>query len=158
MTQFRLNYNEQKIFQLSNDAFFYLAYGEEVLDEDNLEEAQEIADLFPNGFYIEDNWEYIENSDLIQATFVPYIIDDFDFDEYENLTNDIQHQIKWLGPNLIRAWWYYPKSGKRKLRGDFKVYTNQFGARCFHTGDQEKDFAPGKSSKYFLKHFRKKGA
>ena len=52
--------------QISNDAFYYLYYGEEPLDDENMEEAQEIADMFPNGFVIEDNWENVDDTDLIE--------------------------------------------------------------------------------------------
>lgn len=154
---FRMDYSKKQVMQISNDAFYYLYYGEEPLDDENMEEAQEITDMFPNGFVIEDNWENIDDTDLIECTFVPYVKDDMDFDEYENLTKYIQLQIKWLDTNLIRAWWFYEQTGARELRGDFKVYTDKYGNRYFHTGEQDKDFVSGKMSLYFLKHFKKKG-
>lgn len=154
---FRMDYSKKQVMQISNDAFYYLYYGEEPLDDENMEEAQEIADMFPNGFVIEDNWENVDDTDLIECTFVPYVKDDMDFDEYENLTKYIQLQIKWLDTNLIRAWWFYEQTGARELQGNFKVYTDKYGNRCFHTGEQDKDFVSGKMSLYFLKHFKKKG-
>lgn len=144
--------------QISNDAFFYLLEEEEPLDEENLEEAQEILAMFPHGFYIEEDWKTVEDSDLIECTFVPYVEDDMDFDEYQDLTKYVQCQIKWLDSSHIRVWWYRLDTGARELRGDFKVYTNNYGHRCFHTGDQDASFIAGKSSKYFLKHFKKKNS
>lgn len=158
MAQFKLDYTNTQILQISNDAFFYLAYGEDPIDDDNIEEANEIVVMFPNGFYIEEDWKYVEDSDLIEATFVPYIEDDADFDEYENLTKYCQHQIKWIDANTIRLWWYNALTNERKLEGDFKVFTNQYGLKYFHTGDQNKPFELGKMSMYFLKHFHKKSA
>ena len=87
---------------------------------------------------------------------MPYVEDDMDFDEYEELTEYLQQRIKWLDANTIRVWWYNLQTGARELRGDFKVYTNKFGHRCFHTGDQDKEFVTGKMSLFFLKHFKKK--
>ena len=149
---YKLDYSKAETMQLSNDAFFYLLQEEEPLDEENLDEAQEIFAMFKHGFYIEDNWKTVENSDLIEATFVPYVEDDADFDECCDLTQFIQLQIKWLDASHIRLWWYYIKTGARELRGDFEVYTNKYGNRCFQTGDYTK----GKGCLFFLKHFRKK--
>ena len=158
MSQFRLDYGQAQVMQISNDAFFYLLQEEEPLDEENLEEAQEILAMFPHGFYIEENWKAVEDSDLIECSFVPYVTDDMDFDEYEDLTQHIQQQLKWLDADHIRVWWYYVKSGVRQLRGDYRVYTNKYGHRCFHTGDQSKEFATGKMSLFFLKRFKKKNS
>lgn len=158
MSQFRLDYSQQQTMQISNDAFFYLLEEEEPLDEENLEEAYEILALFPHGFNIEENWKAIEDSDLIECTFVPYVEDDMDFDEYEELTKYLQQQIKWLDANTIRVWWYNLQTGARELRGDFKVYTNKYGLKCFHTGNQDEDFVTGKMSLYFLKNFKKRVA
>ena len=142
--------------QISNDAFFYLLEEEEPLDESNLEEAQEILTVFPNGFYIEEDWKTVEDSDLIECTFVPYIKDDMDFDEYEELTKYIQLQIKWLDANRVRMWRYNSETGTRELQGDYQVNINKFGHRYFYTGDQNKEFVAGKMSMFFLKHFKKK--
>lgn len=59
---------------LSNDAFFWLKDEDDPIDEDNLEEAEEILALFPNGFVIQDKWTYVDN-DTIEATFIPYVED-----------------------------------------------------------------------------------
>ena len=142
--------------QISNDAFFYLLKKEEPLDEENLKEAQKILAMFPCGFYIEKNWKALENSDLIKCTFIPYIEDDMDFDEYQELTCYIHQQIKWLDANTIRVWWYNLQAKTRELQGDFKVYIDKYGHKCFHTGNQDKEFEAGKMSLYFLKNFKKK--
>lgn len=156
MSNFVLDYSKKQALQISNDAFCFLYYGEEPLDEDNLEEANEVSEMFSNNFYIEDGWKAVDDSDLIECTFVPYVEDQADYDEYEDLTKYIQQQIKWLDANTIRVWWYNLQTGARELRGDFKVYTNKSGHRCFHTGDQDKEFVAGKMSLFFLKHFKKK--
>lgn len=158
MKQLRLNHSKKQTMQISNDAFMYLFKGEEPLDEENLEEAYEIIALFPDGFSIEKDWKAVEDSDLIECTLVPFIEQECDFDEYENLTNNLQMQIKWLNGDCIRAWLYNLQTGVRELKGDFNVYTNNFGHKCFHTGSQDLQFITGKMSLYFLKNFKKKTA
>lgn len=158
MAQFRLDYSKAQTMQISNDAFFFITEEEEPLDEENLEEAQEVLSMFPNGFYVEENWKPVEDSDLIEATFIPYVEDEDDWDEYQDLTKYTQIQIKWLDANHIRVWRYNGQNGTRELQGDFKVYNNQCGLKCFHTGEQDKEFVPGKMSLYFLKHFSKRNA
>lgn len=158
MAQFRLDYSKAQTMQISNDAFFFITEEEEPLDEENLEEAQEVLSMFPNGFYVEENWKPVEDSDLIEATFIPYVEDEDDWDKYQDLTKYLQMQIKWLDASHIRVWWYNSQKGTRELRGDFKVYTNQYGHKGFHTGEQDKEFVPGKMSLYFLKHFSKRNA
>lgn len=154
MAQFRLNYDKAQTMQISNDAFFFITKKEEPLDEENLKEAQDVLNMFPNGFYIEENWKLVEDSDLIEATFIPYIDDDWD--EYQDLTKYIQMQIKWLDANHIRVWWYNREKGTREIQGDFNVYTNRHGFKYFHTGEQDKEFVPEKMSLYFLKNFNKR--
>lgn len=156
MSQFILDYSLKKTMRVSNDAFLYLLEEEEPLDEKNLEEAHKILLAFPYGFYIDENWKVLGNSGLIECTFIPYTKNDISFDEYENITNNIQQQLKWLNPNCVRIWWYNIETGARELRGDFNVYTTKNGGKCFHTGDQNKEFIAGKMSLYFLKHFKKK--
>lgn len=158
MTQFILDYSKAQTMQISNDAFFFITEEEEPLDEENLEEANEIIGMFPNGFYVKENWAPVENSDLIEATFIPYVEDsnnNSDYDEYQDITKRLQMQIKWLDANHIRAWWYDSQKGTRELYGEFRVYTNQHGHKCFHTGDQDK-IEIGKCSLWFLKHFHKR--
>ena len=156
MARFKLDYSKAQAIQISNDAFFFITEEEEPLDEENLEEAQEVLSMFPNGFYVEEDWKYVKNSDLIEAIFIPYVEDEDDWDEYQDLTKYSQIQIKWLDANYIRAWLYNCKKGTRELQGDFKVYTNQYGHKCFHTGEQDKEFIPGKMSLFFLKRFNKR--
>lgn len=78
--RYKLDSTKAQQLQMSNDAFHYLMYGEEPLDDDNMEEANEIAAMFPFGFSIGD-WEYVEGEyDLIEAIFTPYVKDDVKYD------------------------------------------------------------------------------
>ena len=158
MKRYVLDRSQAIEMQISNDAFFYLLEEEEPLDEANLEEAQEILAMFPNGFVIDEGWKPVEDSDLIEVMFTPYVPDTADYDEYLELTAQHHLQIKWLDAIHIRAWWYNVETGARELKGDYKVTTNEYGLKCFHTGGQEVPFVPGKSSLFFLKHFKKKQA
>ena len=107
---YKLDYNKKITIQLSNDAFFYLKDGEELIDDANADEVAEIIAMFEfeNGYYIEDSWQYVNDSDLIEATFVPYVEEQWDFDEYIDLFNGWQLQIKWLNTELVRARLYNP--------------------------------------------------
>ena len=73
MSNFILDYSKKQTLQISNDAFYFLYYGEEPLDENNLEEANDVSEMFSNNFYIEDDWKAVDDSDLIECTFIPYI-------------------------------------------------------------------------------------
>lgn len=146
------DYNNAKDLQLSNDAFFYLLLGEEPIDEDNLDEAKEIAGLFPNGFMIDETWDYVEGTDLIAAKFIPYIEESFEYDEYLDLTTELQLQIKWLDTNHISTYWLNKKTNARTPKGQYEIKTDKYGHKYFQTGDYTK----GKGSLYFLKHFNPK--
>ena len=154
MDNFKLDYSKKQTIQLSNDAFYYLHYGEELLDESNLDEANEIGGMFPYGFYIEDDWKAVEDSDMIEATFIPFAKDDDDYDEYQDLNKYVQLQIKWVDLNHVNVWWCNVRKGTRELLGCFEVYTDKYGARCFQTGD----YTIGKGSLFFMSGFKKRNA
>lgn len=82
---YKLDPSKAEVRYLSNDAFFWLKDEEDPIDEGNLEEAQEILAMFPNGFVIKDDWKY-DDDDTVEATFIPYV-DDID--------------IKWDGEHRI---------------------------------------------------------
>lgn len=156
-----LDYSQKRVLQLTNDAFFFLLNGEEPLDENNLEEAQRISCVFPQGFLIEESWKYIKQSGLVECTIIPYLKqkeEPIDFEAYENLSKYIQLQIKWLSPSTIKAWWYNKQTNTRELLGEFLIRTNKNGLQYFHTGDQANDFVVGKSSLFYLKRFKRVNA
>ena len=103
---YALNYKDKKTLQLSNDAFFMLYQDEEPIDDENREEAFEIAQMFPNGFLIADDWDYVEDSDIIEATFIPYTKSSFDYDMYFDTFNGWQFQVKLLKDNKIITRYY----------------------------------------------------
>lgn len=148
------NLKEAKTLQLSNDAFMYLLAEELPLDDANMQEALEVAAMFPDGFTISDDWSYIEDEPgMVEATFIPYSRDTFDYDEYENLSKTCQLQIKHTEPGRIDVWRYSALKGEREYLGNFMVFTNQHGLKCFNVGG---DWRKGKGSLFFLKHFKKK--
>lgn len=69
----KLDYNPSKIkiVQLSNDAYYYLAFKEPCLDEDNMDEAKEFKEQFPYGFKFEPGIEPVEDSDLVECKVIP---------------------------------------------------------------------------------------
>lgn len=55
---------------ISNDAFYCLYYDEEPIDDIFLDEAKKVAAMFPNGYIIAEDWQSIEDTGLIEATFL----------------------------------------------------------------------------------------
>lgn len=114
--------------QLSNDAFFYLKYEEEPLDEDNLDEAKEILAMFHNGFVIDDNWDYVENEiDLIQATFIPYVEQKVQFKYYLEMFNDWVFQFNLLSNDEAYGRYYNNTTGKTFKEGKWPIETSNKG-------------------------------
>lgn len=99
------------IRQISNDAFFYLKEDEEPIDEDNLEEAYEILEMFPNGFVIDEDWEYIDD-DTIQITIIPYVEEQQSWDGYINEGSGWIIQFKIINSNLAHIRYYNENTGK----------------------------------------------
>ncbi len=93
---YKLDHSKAQVLQLSNDAYYFLKEEEPPIDENNLEEAYEIMSMFPNGFFIDDEISFVEGTDMVEATFVPYVEDDWKPDEYIDLFNGWQLQIKHL--------------------------------------------------------------
>ena len=109
--------------QISSDAYWYLKIGEDMLDEDNMEEVKEILARFPDFAGLSDDYE-----DLV---------DEPGYVECEVLLNDWdgEHRIygqrgkssKWvtkfklLGNGMCRAKFYDEDSGKVIHGGEFEV-------------------------------------
>lgn len=56
--------------ELSNDAFYCLYFGEDLIDDANIDEVNAVLAMFPNGFDIKDDWELLDNTGLVKATFI----------------------------------------------------------------------------------------
>lgn len=109
---FILDQNKSVIMQISNDAFFYLKDEDEPLDEENLDEANEILEMFPNGFVISDDWEYVDNEpDTIQATFIPYVEENQDWDGYIEMFGGWIIQFKIINADLAHIRHYNENTG-----------------------------------------------
>lgn len=149
---YSLDYSKAVPLQLTNDAFFYLYQGEELLDEGNMPEVEEVFSMFPNGFEVEEGWAEIPQTDLISAVFIPYIEEQVDYDEYDELCKGYELQIKWLEPGLIKVWTHNRRAGVRSERGVLEVRTNQWGHRYFEIPPT----VGRQPSIFFLKHFKKR--
>lgn len=149
---YSLDYSKAITLQLTNDAFFYLYQGEELLDEGNMAEVEEVLAMFPEGFEVDQNWAEVPQTDLISAVFIPYIEEQIDYDEYCELCKGYELQIKWVTPSAIKIWRHNRNIGLRTEDGPFEVRTNQWGHRYFEIPP----VSGGQSSVFFLKHFSKK--
>lgn len=148
---FEPDYNNSRDFILSNDAFFYLYAEEEPLDDDNLDEALEVAEYFPNGFIIKEGWQYIDN-DMIEATFVPLIQKEVDFDAEQEMAKGYFFRIR-LCPDCkhIELYSYRISTGQTVYKGTYELRLSSTGKEIgFATGDWRK----GKGCLLWLKHFK----
>lgn len=156
MPKFIADKNRAQTLQLSNDAFYYIQFEEEPLDDSNLEEAEEIVAMFPNGFYIEEGWKAVDDTDLIEATFVPFVeASKSDYDESLAITKYTEVCIKWIEPGKkVKAWLMNSQTGKVTQLGECPIRTNEYKHKYFYTGNQAEEFTTGKMSMYFLKDFK----
>lgn len=147
------DFSKAQEFILSNDAFFFLYKDEEPLDDINFAEALEIAEQFPTGYQIQEGWSYID-TDLVEATFVPLIEEQDDFDGSFWASKICQWQIKITQNGThVKFWFYYPQIGIRKYQGEFELRISTLAKAqpiCFATGD----FRKGKGCLCWLKHFK----
>lgn len=148
---FEPDYNNSRDFILSNDAFFYLYAEEEPLDDDNLDEALEVAECFPNGFIIKEGWQYIDD-DMIEATFIPLVQKEVDFDAEQEMAKGYFFRIR-LCPDCkhIELYSYRVSTGQTIYKGTYELRLNSTGKEIgFATGDWRK----GKGCLLWLKHFK----
>lgn len=137
---------------LSFDAFYLLYCGEEpLIDPASAEaEAKEIQDMFPHGFYIEDNYEYVEDMPgFIEANFIPYRPSTFLPDAYDKLTNEARLEIRYLDNNMLEYRLYNDYKGEiggAWERNVVPIETNKFKLRFFTTRG---------GSVFFLRNFIK---
>lgn len=81
--KYKLDASKTVSLQISNDTFWYLYQEEEMIDDSNMEEAEEIISMFPNGFIIKDDFAVVEDQpDLIECEFIPYV-EDTDITEWD---------------------------------------------------------------------------
>ena len=149
---YKLDYSKAATLQISNDAFFYIYLGEDPLDDSNLEEADEVLGMFPNGFEIDDSWKTVENSDLIEATFIPYIKDASEYDMYYEMAKGYFWQIKFVHDNrAVKLWTYRDSTGERIYKGEFtlKRSPHKNALINFSTGD----WRSGKGCLVWLKDY-----
>ena len=85
---FELNYDNASYCKLSNDAFFNILYGEEMLDEKNQAEVDALYAKYQNGFEIEEGtWDSLSGEDAgyVECTIIPY----------EESQYAYTHKIRW---------------------------------------------------------------
>lgn len=136
--QYKLDSTKAQQLQLSNDAFHYLMYGEEPLDDGNLDEANEITEMFPFGFSIGD-WEYVEGEyDLIEATFTPYVEDDVKYDGWMNYLAK-NWIFKYRMTSATTAHIHIENEVTGKVHADFECRVVQFNNRLWAVYNQNGD-------------------
>lgn len=144
---------------ISNDAFFYMFAGEEMLDDENYEEVEEIEGYFPSGYIILDGWKCIANG-LVEASFAPLIqqqieepnieINGDEYDEYDgvmvlNSNYIIRIKLTQAGTH-VKVW-----RGSTYL-GEFKLRYNN--AKKKFVGFATGNYKNGEGCLFWLKDFR----
>lgn len=151
---FRLDSSKAVTLQITNDAFFYIKEDEEPLDDNNLDEALEVLSMFPNGFEIKDDWKPVEDSDLIEATFIPYVEAEDDYDMYCEMSKGHYWQIKFTqGYRFVKLWTFNEYTGEREYNGEYELrYNSQRTLIGYCIGDWRK----GHGCLLFLKHYKER--
>ena len=151
---YRLDITKAVTLQITNDAFYYLKEDEDPLDDDNLDEALEVLDMFPNGFEIREDWRPVEDSDLIEATFIPYIQVDDDYDASEEMAKGYYFQIKLTqGNRFVKVWSFRESTGERIYKGEYELrYNSTRTCIGYATGDWRK----GKGCLLWLKRYKER--
>ena len=126
--KYKLDATKATTLQISNDSFWYLYQEDEMIDEDNMEEADEILSLFPNGFIIKDDFKIVDDEpDLIECTFIPYIEDiDINWDGEHVIVNSKGVRVDVLMFKIInheRCYirWMDERDGRIFDEGEFEV-------------------------------------
>ena len=168
-----------EIFQLSNDAFYYLKDGEEPLVDEALDEALVVEALYPDGFTILD-FKPLGDTGYIEARIGPKLVipkyepkpivrqvsaprynaeavernrkEYADSDEVQMLSKICRLEIVWLdtGHTMLRAYWNRLDLGKRAVYGDFPLETTPNGLKYFQKTNPNNTF-----SRFYLKNFNK---
>lgn len=123
---YKLDPSKAQTWLISNDAFFWLKDEEDPLDESNLEEAEEILAMFPNGFVIQDNWKYTE-PDTIEATFIPYI-------ESEDIVWDGECRMKTNNKSIDPWAFLFKIIDKTRC---YARWANDISGKCIFEGECE---------------------
>lgn len=162
---YKLDAQNAVTLQICNDTFWYLYQEEEMIDEDNMEEAQEVMSMFPNGFIIKDNFKVVDDEpDLIECTFVPYVQDiDIVWDGEHVIHNSkgIRSDVflfKIINHNRCYIRWMDERDGRIFREGEYDVVYFGGNPWCqIPQKDQNRkqcSLIPmwGKQAKYFTKN------
>jgi hypothetical protein len=116
MIEQQLDYdvNDAQTFQITNDAYHWLAFKEPCLDDENYEEAEEIKEMFPYGFKFDSKVEFVENSDLVEVIIIPIQL----------ISNEFTHY------KIDGKWWkyefYYSKDKTKAYYRIYDMYNGRF--------------------------------
>lgn len=131
---------------LSNDAFYYLSEGEEPLDESNLEEAERIIAMFPEGYKITYVGRVGDRGE-VECDIAPAVTSEKP-EHIITLTRYVQLHLNYTGADRVKVMWVNTYNHTRELYGEFLVRTDAKGRKYIHTGGDT--FVTGKHSLFYL--------
>lgn len=161
--KYKLDADKAVTMQISNDSFWYLYQEEEMIDEDNMEEAEEVMSMFPNGFIVKDDYKVVDDEpDLIECTFIPYVEDndiiwDGEFVAFNSkgLRSTVM-LFKVISHEKCSIRLYDERDGRIFREGDFNVAYFNGNPWCIIPSSNSKtnSMIPmwGKQAKYFTKN------
>lgn len=111
------------IVQISSDTYWYLKIGEDMLDEDNMEEAKEILARFPDFAGLSDDYEdLVDEPGYVECEV---LLNDWDGEHRFYTQGDTPcrwvTKFKLLGNGMCRAKFYDEQTGKVIHDGEFEV-------------------------------------
>lgn len=113
----RLDYSieDAEIVQLSNDAYYNLAFSEPCLDEENMDEVEEIKARFPYGFKFGPSHEFVDDSDLVECQIIPIC---------ENTSSPFTHYC--VDGKYFKHEFYYSEDKKRVHYRIYNMHAGKF--------------------------------
>lgn len=151
---YRLDKSKAETLQINNDAFYYIKDGEEPIDENSIEEADEIYEMFPNGFEIQGDWQAVDNTGMIEATFIPYVIDECEYDMYCELAEGYILRLKLCNDKRhIKLWSFTESTGAICYKGEYELRLSQL-AKTRSIGFSTGNWRNGQGCLFWLKQFK----
>lgn len=120
-----LDYGKKLSMLISNDAFSFLYFEEEPLDDENQKEIDDIIAAYPNGYFIED---YDYELHKVRVEIIPYVESAFSAQFIVEMINSWTIEYKIVGEKVEYRFNHY-KKGPSEVK-TVPIERSQFGRSC----------------------------